>query len=220
MHLIICFFLDCLDISSQDLRPVRKNARWIPHIFFNNAPPIRATRNGHMGCWKSKTWKGLWKACRKFDFIQDKQPFLSPSNLSEKRRASSDIAPVSSHNRTAMCIFFQNNCSILQKHSSSLIIIDFGFIHSPQPHPKSRSPCQSPHLQARTQVLHTTRKMTIRTMRMDCGRWYDSFSFLFHEHTKLFDWSFSAGIISFQDVHIRVQGPVSVPEEHNQNHTS
>ena len=57
-------------------------------------------------------------------------------------------------------------------------------------------------------------------MRMDCGRWYDAISFLFHEYTSLFNWSFLAGIISFQDVHIRVQGPVSVPEEHNKNHTS
>ena len=87
-------------------------------FFFNSAPPIRATRNGHMGCWKSKTWKGLWKACRSFDFIQDKQPFMNTSSLSEKRRASGDIAPVSSLTRTAMCIFYQNNCSILQKHSS------------------------------------------------------------------------------------------------------
>lgn len=118
MHLIVCFFHDCLDILSQDSRPVRKSARWTPHFFFNSAPPIRATRNGHMGCWKSKTWKGLWKACRSFDFIQDKQPFMNTSSLSEKRRASGDIAPVSSLTRTAMCIFFQNNCSILQKHSS------------------------------------------------------------------------------------------------------
>ena len=101
------FFLDCLDISSQDSWPVRKNAGW-KYSIFNNAPPIRATRNEHMGCWKARTHVIAWKSYRDSVFIQDKQPVLSPSNISDKRRASSDISPVSSHNRTAMCNIFQN----------------------------------------------------------------------------------------------------------------
>jgi len=83
---------------SRDTRPFKKRAVWNPHSFFDGSPPIRATLDGHMGCWKTRI-PGFLKSYRCFHFIRDKQPVVRPSNSSlEKRQASSVIAPVSSCN--------------------------------------------------------------------------------------------------------------------------
>ena len=83
---------------SRDTRPFKKRAVWNPNSFFDDSPPIRATRDGHMGCWKTRI-PGSWKAYRCFHFIRDKHPVVRPRNSSlEKRQASSVIAPVSSNN--------------------------------------------------------------------------------------------------------------------------
>jgi hypothetical protein len=84
--------------DTRDTRPFKKRAVWNPHSFFDGSPPIRATRDGHMGSWTTRI-PGSWKAYRCFHFIRDKQPVVRPRNSSlEKRQASSVIAPVSSNN--------------------------------------------------------------------------------------------------------------------------
>lgn len=154
---------------SRDTRPVEKSAVWDPHSFFYGSPPIRATRDGHMGCWKTRIL-GSWKAYKYFDFIRDKQPVVRPSTsnfLLEKRQASSVIAPVSSCNVFAI---FQNlKLFYYPDFHEFHLMIDFGFVCSP--HLKSRSLCLSLHHFPDRRDLHTTRKMTTRTMRVDCGQW-------------------------------------------------
>ena len=88
---------------SPDSQPVKKSAVWNPYSFFTGSPPIRATLDGHLGCWKASTHQRMaHKGFRKFVFIRDKWP----GNLSDKRPASSDIATVSSDNYAATCNLF------------------------------------------------------------------------------------------------------------------
>lgn len=202
--------------DTRDTRPFKKRAVWNPHSFFDGSPPIRATRDGHMGCWTTRI-PGSWKAYRCFHFIRDKQPVVRPRNSSlEKRQASSVIALVSSCNVS----------TFLQKLKTDLILlmIDFCSLFCSQPAPEKLksvsvaaplSKSKSSHIEEDDDSDGEDR------LRSKVSCLSDSFSrFCFLSLVIVSIFSTSSGVIPFQDVHVRVPGPVPEPELYDSHHTS
>ena len=128
---------------SQDSRPVcQKQTSWNAAgqrktswnndswgRFCRGMPPVRATRDGFMGCWKPRGHQTVNHGPISYVFVRDEQAVVKPSVLvSEKRGATSVIAQVSSCNQLFGYLVIY----------AILLIVDIGFV-SQSATKKSRS---------------------------------------------------------------------------------
>ena len=118
---------------SQDSRPVgQKKTSWNTASwgrFCHGTPPVRATRDGFMGCWKPRGHQTVNHGPISYVFVRDEQAVVKPSVLvSEKRGATSVIAQVSSCNQLFGYLVIY----------AILLIVDIGFV-SQSATKKSRS---------------------------------------------------------------------------------